>query len=129
MEWKGLKRIISKYSSLPLFGSFNEGNGKFIPFFGSLSGKEWNWYKGTLVPFYFLKISNFHPSKLRGIGGNGIRFNDFFTKTPKIPLYIQLFILKWKSNNNIVIKWFHSILSMLLPNKITYIPFIFFPLF
>ena len=25
---------------------------------------------------------------------NEIRFNDFFTKTPKIPLYIQLFILK-----------------------------------
>ena len=34
------------------------------------------------------------PPKLGGMGGNGIRFNDFFTKTPKIPLYIQLFILK-----------------------------------
>ena len=32
--------------------------------------------------------------KLGGIGGNEIRFNDFFTKTPKIPLYIQSFILK-----------------------------------
>ena len=30
---------------------------------------------------------------------------NFFTKTPKIPLYIQLFILKYVgSNNNIVIK-------------------------
>ena len=25
---------------------------------------------------------------------NEIRFNDFFIKNPKIPLYIQLFILK-----------------------------------
>ena len=33
-------------------------------------------------------------SKLGGVGGNEIRFNDFFTKTPKIPLYIQPFILK-----------------------------------
>ena len=33
-----------------------------------------------------------------------IRFNDFFTKTPKIPLYIQFFILKYGSNSNIVIK-------------------------
>ena len=28
----------------------------------------------------------------------------FFTETPKIPLYIQLFILKYGSNSNIVIK-------------------------
>ena len=32
--------------------------------------------------------------KLGGMGGNEIRFNDFFTKTPKIFLYIQPFILK-----------------------------------
>ena len=44
------------------------------------------------------------PPKLGGMGGNEIRFNDFFTKTPKIPLYIQLFILKYRSNSNIVIK-------------------------
>ena len=42
IEWKGMKRIILKYSSLPLLGSFNGGNGKFIPMFGSLSGREWN---------------------------------------------------------------------------------------
>ena len=41
-----------------------------------------------------LKPQIFIPPKLRGIGGNEIRFNDFFTKTPKIPLYIQIFILK-----------------------------------
>ena len=61
--------------------------------------------------------------------GNEIRFNDFFTKTPKISLYIKLFILKYESNNNIVIKWFHSIHSILLPNKIIYIPFISIHLF
>ena len=31
-----MKRIILEYSSLPLFGSFNGDNGKFIPLFGSL---------------------------------------------------------------------------------------------
>ena len=34
------------------------------------------------------------PLKLGGMRGNKIRFNDFFTKTLKIPLYIQPFILK-----------------------------------
>ena len=99
-----MKIIILKYSSLPLFRSFNGGNEKFILMFGSLSSRKLNGYEGTLIPFYFLKISNFHPLKLGGIGGNGIRFNDFFTKTPKIPLYIQLLILKWRSNSNIIIK-------------------------
>ena len=33
----------------------------------------------------------------------------FFTKTPTIPLYIQPFILKYGSNNNIIIKWFYSL--------------------
>ena len=39
----------------------------------------------------FLKSQIFIPLKLRGIGGGGgneIRFNEFFTKTPKILLYI-----------------------------------------
>ena len=43
-----------------------------------------------------LKPQIFIPLKLRGIGGNEIRFNDFFTKTPKITLYIQPFILKYE---------------------------------
>ena len=38
----GIKRIILEYSSLPLFRSFNEGNGKFIPLFRSLIVREWN---------------------------------------------------------------------------------------
>ena len=43
----------------------------------------------------FLKPQIFIPPKLGGMGGNEIRFNDFFfTKTPKILLYIQPFILK-----------------------------------
>ena len=41
-----------------------------------------------------LKPQIFFPLKLGSMGGNEIRFNDFFTKTPKIPLYIQPFILK-----------------------------------
>ena len=41
-EWSEKKRIILEYSSLLLFGSFNGGNRKFIPLFGSLSGREWN---------------------------------------------------------------------------------------
>ena len=34
------------------------------------------------------------PPKLWEIKENEIRFNEFFTKTLKISLYIQLFILK-----------------------------------
>ena len=111
MEWKGIKRIILEYSSLPLFGSFNGGNGKLIPLFrsfnggngkliplfGSLSKREWNEQEGILIPLYSLKISNFHPSQnWEEWGGGGIKLNlmIFFTKTLKIPLYIQLFILK-----------------------------------
>ena len=41
-----------------------------------------------------LKSQIFIPPKLGEMGGNEIRFNNFFTKTPKIPLYIQPFILK-----------------------------------
>jgi len=41
-EWKRIKRIILEYSSLPLFWSFNGGNGNYISLFGSLSGREWN---------------------------------------------------------------------------------------
>ena len=51
-----------------------------------------------------LKSQIFIPPKLGEMGGNEIKFNDFFTKTPKIPLYIQSFILKYGSNSNIVIK-------------------------
>ena len=32
-----------------------------------------------------LKPQIFIPQKLGGIRGNEFRFNDFFTKTPKIP--------------------------------------------
>ena len=35
-----------------------------------------------------LKSQIFNPPKLGGIEGNEIKFNDFFTKTPKILLYI-----------------------------------------
>ena len=35
-----------------------------------------------------LKSQIFILPKLGGMGGNRIKFNEFFTKTPKIPLYI-----------------------------------------
>ena len=41
-----------------------------------------------------LKFQIFIPSNLGGMRGNEIRFNIFFTKTPKILLYIKQFILK-----------------------------------
>ena len=45
--------------------------------------------------FISLKKSQiFIPPKLGRIGGNRIRFNEFFIKTPKILIYIQPFILK-----------------------------------
>ena len=43
MERKRMKRIILEYSSISLFVSFNGGNEKLIPLFGSFSGMEWNW--------------------------------------------------------------------------------------
>ena len=47
-----------------------------------VKGMEWNIYS-SLFPqnpkFSF-------PPKLVGIGGNGFKFNDFFTECPKMPL-------------------------------------------
>jgi len=40
MKWKGMKIIILDYFFIPLFESFNEGNGKFILLSRSLSGME-----------------------------------------------------------------------------------------
>ena len=105
MEWKGMKKIILKYSSIPLFGSFNEGNGKFIPLFESISGNEWNEQERTLIHLYPFKTSNFHsPQNQEELEGIELDLMNFFTKTPKIPLYIQSFILKQGSNSNIIIK-------------------------
>ena len=53
------------------------------------------WVGGNINSSLFPKNLKFSfSSKLGGMSGNEIRFNDFFTKTPKIPLYIQPFILK-----------------------------------
>ena len=53
MEWKEMTRIILEYFSIPLFGSFNGGNEKPIPLFGSLRLRlgvykriEWNGHNG-----------------------------------------------------------------------------------
>ena len=35
-----MKRINLEYSSLPLFGNFDGGNGKLIPLFGSLNERK-----------------------------------------------------------------------------------------
>ena len=47
MEWKEMKIIILEYYSFSLFGSFNEGNGKFIPLFGSLKWEGTKWVEGN----------------------------------------------------------------------------------
>ena len=47
-----------------------------------------------LFLFILLKPQIFIFSKLEWLGGNEIKFNNFFTKTLKIPLHVQSFILK-----------------------------------
>ena len=54
-----MKGIFLEYSLLPQFGSFSGGNGRSIPIFWSLSGREWNGQKETLIPPFSLKSSNF----------------------------------------------------------------------
>ena len=87
MEWNEMKRINLEYSSIPLFGSFNGGNGKPIPFlFGSLSGRKWNWQKGTLISLYSLKTSNFHsPQNWEKWEGMKLDLMIFLLKLPKYP--------------------------------------------
>ena len=68
----GMKRISLKYFSIPLFGS--------------LSGREWTLFSQIFTP---------PKKKLEGKERKRIRFNEFFTKTSKIPIYIHLFILKY----------------------------------
>ena len=49
----------------------------------------------TLIPFYSLKILNFHSHRnWEELEGMELDLMIFFTKTPKKPLHIQLFILK-----------------------------------
>ena len=100
-----MKRINLEYFFIPLFESFNGMNGKLILLFWNLSGNEWNEQEGTLIPLYSLKTSNFHSSRnWEKWEGMKLDLMIFFTKTLKIPLYIQFFILKQGSNSNIVIK-------------------------
>ena len=78
MEWKGMKRIILEYSFISLFWSFNEGNG--------MDRREHSFLSIPLKPQIFIPPP---PQKnWEGMDGNVIRFNEIFTKTPKIPLYI-----------------------------------------
>ena len=81
MEWAKASRTfwphrnILEYSSLLLFGSFNRGNEKLIPLFGSLSRREHSFLSIPLKPQ--ISIPPPHP-KLGGMRGNEIKFNDFF---------------------------------------------------
>ena len=67
-----MKRIILKYSFIPLFGSFNGGNGKLIPLFGSLRLRleggnriEWKGMKRIILEYSSLPLfGSFN-------GGNG----------------------------------------------------------
>ena len=54
MELKGMKRIILKYFSILLFGSFNGGNEKLIHLFGSLSRREYSFLFIPLKPQIFI---------------------------------------------------------------------------
>ena len=86
-----MKRIILKYSSLPLFGSFNGGNGKSIPLFGSLGPRlgegnrmEWKIMKRIILEYSSLILfGSFN-------GGNGMdrKEHSFLS----IPLKPQIFI-------------------------------------
>ena len=50
---------------------------------------------------------------------------NFLLNSQNTSIYSILYFKIEGSNNNIVIKWFHVILFILLPNKIIYISFIF----
>ena len=79
MEWN--ERIFLEYSSLLLVWEFK--------------WERIEWVGGNTHYSLFPKNLKFSfPMKLRGMWGNEVRFNDFFTKTPKMLLYIQPFILK-----------------------------------
>ena len=88
MEWKGMKRIILKYSSIPLFESFNEGNG-----FENISGMEQNKQERTLIPLYSLKISNFHSlQNWEELEGIELDLMNFLPELPKYPfIFSHLF--------------------------------------
>ena len=134
MELNGMKRIILEYSSIFLFGNFNGRNGKLISLFGSLSIRKWNGYEGTLISFYSFKTSNFHSPQYWDVWeGMKLDLMILFTKTLKIPLYIQLFILKQGYNSNIFIKiiLFHSLYVTLKQDYFTFHSFLFLsiPLF
>ena len=84
-----MNRIILEYSSIFLFGNFNGRNGKLISLFGSLSIRKWNGYDGTLISFYSFKTSNFHSlGNWEELKGMKFDLMNFFTKNPKIHLYI-----------------------------------------
>ena len=70
MKWNGMKRIILDYSSIPLFVSFNGGNGKLIPLFESLNVREWNGMDRREHSFFSIPLKSqiLIPSKIERNG-------------------------------------------------------------
>ena len=84
----GWKWIILEYSSLLLFGSFNGGNESPLHSLGILVGEN-GVGRRILILLYSFKTSNFSfPPKLGKLEGIKLNLMNFFTKTPKILLYI-----------------------------------------
>ena len=84
----GWKWIILEYSSLLFFGSFNGGNESPLHSLGILVGEN-GVGRGILIFLYSFKTSNFSfPQKLGKLEGIKLNLMNFFTKTPKILLYI-----------------------------------------
>ena len=72
-----MKRIILEYSFFPLFESFNGENRKFIILSGRVEGNGMDKKKHLFLSIY-LKSQIFILPKLKRMGRNEIRFNDFF---------------------------------------------------
>ena len=61
------------------------------------------------------------PSKLRGMGGNGFKFNEIFVKIPKIPHLISAFF----SHSAVKTYSYHSCIILSVPCKVRLLVFLF----
>ena len=93
MKWNEMN-IFRIFFPLSCLGVLTEGM-KVHSFVWEFKWEGIEWVGGNTHSSLFLENLKFSfPLKSGGMVGNEIRFNDFFTKTLKIPLYIQPFILK-----------------------------------
>ena len=87
------KKIILEYSSIPLFGSFNGGNGKSTSLFWNLSRREWNGYEGMLIP-------HCSPQNWEEWEGMNLGLMKFLLKPLNTPLIsVILFSINCKKKN------------------------------